>query len=203
MASIADLKRFRDPSEAPSARHRLSEGVLNRPDVSLLCADQTLNNCGMVVLSLEGGGLVVHRAETLKTEGHRKFDGHERTLRKSEELQELLLNRIQTWDNEGLIDIVVHEAVPKASKVYRPESALMAAHCLRWACRERRIKPKPIAVVGSQAAKAHVCGNYRADKGEAHQALFDRYAHLIEGYGLITNEHTRDALMLGLTYLEA
>lgn len=196
MASLASLSKFRDPSEAPEQSYALPDGL---PEGSILLVDQTLGNCALVHLRSREGSLAVSRPLTLRPKVPTGVKGNEATLARSVALQDMLLEVIP--HEFETIDRVIHEQTPAANRAYRPESSLISAHCLRWVC---TLHGLPWSVVSAQAAKAHVCGNSRATKDEAHEALAARYRGVVEGYDEhITNEHLRDALMLGLTDLKA
>lgn len=195
VASIADLSKYRSSGDEVRPRELV---LVDREDATLLLVDQTLGNCALVLMTLSDGRLSVWYSTTLRPGTALK--GNEGNLARSEQLQEMLIKVLGSWS--GDIDRVIHETPPAANRVQRPESSLLAAHCLRWAVKVT--SGVPVESIGSQRAKAHVCGNSRATKGEAHAEMLVRYGDLIQGYrDHITNEHLRDALMLGLTYLEA
>lgn len=198
MASVADLRRFRAAGDTskPEA-YRLPAALSKRAETTLLCVDQSLRNFAIVALRLQAGVLSIPWSTTLKTNTTEK--GNEGNLRRSVELQEHVDTCLRTMP--VLVDLVVHETPPVANRVMRPESSLMSAHCLRWTCTQMGL---PWTSVSAQKARAHVCGNSRADKAEGHAALKEKYAPLVEGYEThVRNEHLRDALMLGLNHLEA
>lgn len=198
MASIADLSKYRDPDDQV---HAYELALTDREDTRLLVVDQTLGNCALSTLCLHKGRLSVDYAKTLRPVTDLK--GNAGNLERAEQLQEMLI--LELDGIVGGIDRVVYETPPAANRMQRPESSLLAAHCLRWAVKVNSPSGRIIVEsIGAQRAKAHVCGNSRASKGEAHAEMVIRYSDLIEGYKEhITNEHLRDALMLGLTYLEA
>lgn len=200
MASIGDLAKYRQSDDDAVEVYQLWNGGKPTPDCVLLAADQTLGNCALVLLQVSDGAVSVLWATTLRTQPPSKT-GHAGTLERSVELQSLILNTIpEAFADLPHPTLLAYETPPKGKLVQRPESSLLAAHCLLFVC---DMMGWTNVTVGSQKAKSHICGNHRAEKAEAHAALAQKYQPLIEGYEKITNADLRDALMVGLTYLGA
>lgn len=196
MGSVADLTRFRTADPAPQIATAPGNPVVDWPEARVLAFDQTLGSTGWVDLRVEGGALSVFMAQTLRPPTFQS-KGHELNLDRSVAMQGLITETILALHAEAEIDLVVHETPPAANRVQRPESSLLAAHCVRYACAQAGL---PVVMVGAQVARKVLTGNARTDKAETHAALRAQYGG-IEGYEHVTNEHERDALALVLAHL--
>lgn len=201
--AIADLARFRELQEEAIAEREAREARPRRFPAHarkwILAFDQTLGNTGWVWLQVwqDGTPEVAMTGTCTPPTVDKKVKGHELNLLRSVALQQEMLVLIDSMSHA--LDIVLHETPPVGNRMARPESSLLAAHCIAYACNLRGV---PRLSVGAQRAKSVVCGNGNAKKAEAHAALRKRYATSIEEFDQVTNEHQRDALMLALVYLE-
>lgn len=167
------------------------------PGAEVLAFDQSLRSTGWVMAYLpeSGANVNVLRAGTLRT-----VPGAERGP------QQNLGSAIEMYDQVDRVlarclrldTVVVYETPPVGGKMARPESSLLSALAILLALRNRAPN-RWATMVSAQKAKRLICGNANADKQVAHKALFDHCAPWITYYELVTNEHTRDALMLALT----
>jgi hypothetical protein len=169
------------------------------PDGEVVAIDQSLTHTGLVHLRRDEHGLRVLQADTIRQKATEGLTGYEESLAQAMALQDLLGVRLDHWI--GMKDVpVVYEAVPFGGHLRSPESSLLAALVVRHV-----VAGLALVCVPPVAGKTHkkvVCGNGNADKRQAHAGLLRLSTDLpIEGCGVVTNEHTRDALSVGLAYL--
>ena len=94
---------------------------------------------------------------------------------------------------------LAHESPPNPGQVKGGGvGSLMAAQSVRNAA---ALMGRPIEMLGAQPGKRLVCGNANASKPEAHAALKLHCFPWIEGSERVTNEATRDALIVALLWL--
>lgn len=101
------------------------------------------------------------------------------------------------------IDAIVHESPPNPNAVRGGGySSLLAAQALRCAISaENASSLADIEMLGAQPAKKLICGNANAKKAQAHAVLKESVLPWIVNSQVVTNEATRDALMVGLLWL--
>ncbi len=160
----------------------------------VLALDQSLTATGWVYLRVEGGNCFVANAG--------KFGGGFDDLTRGVEQDLQRGNLIYDKNQAGVMasDLrYVHESPPHAGNVKGGgTSSLMAAQSVRNAASNVGVG---ITMLGAQPAKRLICGNANARKPEAHAALKQHCFPWIFGVDLVTNEATRDALMLALLHL--
>lgn len=188
---------------------------------TLICFDPSLRSTGMVVLRRRAGEVPqIHSSQTLRISQGTGASGFESDYRQAYLLEEAVRTALDqfAWDARGWIiewgeTFVVHEMPPvHAPKGTRPTSSLMAGQAIRSAAASKRITyvsrmatiyGSKIAMVNAQQAKRLVCGNPNADKPEVHEVLRETVLPELVGHQQVTNEHERDALMVGLVMMAA
>ncbi len=173
---IAESKKPRKTKSKrqPATREDLSFG-------KVLAYDQTLTNTGFAYIDHSENGLWV------QTEMFTQFTddaGHMGSIAKFKMLHETLAD--SHW--EGTHIPVIFETPPVQG--YRIESSLMAAAAICL------VYPNTIPV-SNQHAKSVIVANHMATKAQVGAAVNNLVTDHIGPW----NEHTRDAVMLGLAYL--
>jgi hypothetical protein len=106
-----------------------------------------------------------------------------------------VMRSAQAWQ----VDAFIHESPPNPKAVKGGGySSLLAAQAVRCAA---EASGWPMVMLGAQPAKKLVCGNANAPKQEAHKALKETVMPWVINSGSVTNEATRDALMVALLWL--
>jgi hypothetical protein len=173
---IAESKKPRKvkAKRQPATREELSFG-------KILAFDQTLTNTGFAHIDHSEQGLWV------QTEMYQQFTddaGHMGSLDKFKMLHDCLAD--SHW--AGTFLPVIFETPPVQG--YRIESSLMAAGALIL------VFPNTIPI-SNQHAKSVIVANHMATKAQVGAAV----NNLVTDHLGPWNEHTRDAVMLGLAYL--
>lgn len=173
-----------------------------------VAVDQSLSACGAVLIGgarLPDGRAVfgVQQAWKMVTEAPEGTKGFEASLRRATELAGRFSDfLVHAWLHvEGPLELV-HEAPPPTgvARMRSPESSLLAALSFRIAG-QNSTGVLFGDMVSAQAHKHFVCGNRNADKAEHHAALKQLAVDLgIEGFDLVKNEATRDALSVALLH---
>lgn len=208
MSDFSALTRFAGAKGAePKGARRVKEWTPPVPEDfepgEVLAFDQSLANTGWVhlVFGLNGVFRVVD-AGSFGTD-ETKARGVTQTLLRAEEHHGIVFSLMAqkfpaATANQSSLK-VAYETPPVGGRMSRPESSLTSAVAIRIAARQYGCSA---IQVGSQSAKKMICGNGNAEKKDAHAAL-SRVAGsgFITGYGAITNEAKRDALLVGMTAL--
>lgn len=168
---------------------------------SVLCFDQSLTATGTVLLQhvYPGTNPVVVKAQQWSTD----FEGKDvlTSLRRGEHVYRNAITAIH-WACDVGIDMIVHESPPNPAAVKGGGySSMLAAQALRCAVVACEGEGVDVEMLGAQPAKKLVCGNANADKKTAHAALKESVLPWIVNSQQITNEATRDSLMIGLLWL--
>lgn len=176
-----------------------------KPDIHILCFDQTLSNCGWALVSThkvftgptygnQHTAIVIKESGTIKPPALTGQKGFESTLAKAVPLA----SRIQHVLNMqfGRFQKVVLELPSVVG--YRTESSLIAAVMIcveldRMGCDQPEF-------VSRQAAGSLLCGDRHAPKGVSSALVNDLIPEHPVGTGCWT-EHVRDAAFVGLKYL--
>lgn len=158
------------------------------PNVRVVAFDQSLTHTGWVDFEVGSqGALIIYGRGTINITVDSK--GHVGTMDKADDLLDALRDRsIPTYAR------IVGEMTPVVG--YRLESSLLAGYVLRQAYRD-------VEFVSRQSALALLLPlDQRKDKKYSREVL-NRYASIEVASDRVLrwNEHQRDALMLGLTYL--
>lgn len=197
-----NLDGFRSIREdRPSARETWRPPTINDLGFDIVIAfDQTLAATAAMCVHRHGDALAVRGVKMLS--GHSNATGDEGNLQKGVSLYHDLtyyLAGALSHHAEGVT--VVHEAPSVGGgTLHRPESSLLAAQALRLACDRIDIPVAPM--VSSSAHKKAICGDGRATKNEAHEALAELAESLpIQGYQAVRNSDKRDALCIAITHL--
>lgn len=161
----------------------------------VLAFDQSLTATGWVqVVSMPGFTTVTGAGKFSAPEGANSI---ETQLRRGVEVFEQSVVRIDIAIGQGYS--VIHESPPNPAAVKGGGvGSLMAAQSVRNAA---ALMATSIEMLGAQPAKKLVCGSAKATKTEAHAALKETCFPWIEGSERVTNEATRDALMIALLWL--
>lgn len=170
--------------------------------------DQSLSACGAVLIGgtrMPDGRAAfgVEQAWKIVTEAPEGTKGFEASLRRATELAGRFKDfLVHAWLHvEGPLELV-HEAPPPTgvARMRSPESSLLAALSFRIAG-GNSTGVLFGDMVSAQAHKHFVCGNRNADKAEHHRALKQLAVDLgIEGFDLVKNEATRDAISVALLH---
>lgn len=163
-----------------------------------LCFDQSLTATGCLLLSrVYPGGLVVRSASQWKD----PYEGKEvsTSLKRGVAVFDQARAVIRATTDVYRPDAFVHESPPNPSAVKGMGiSSLLAAQALHCAADAEGVE---FEMIGSQPAKKFICGNANAKKVEAHAALKAHVLPWVVNSQQVTNEATRDALMVGLLWL--
>ncbi len=162
-------------------------------DGVVLAFDQSLNATGWVLMVFDGNrpGVIeagVWDGTTVEAVGP------EGTLQKGTLVFQRSLDILVKHPEAEL----AHESPPTGGKMARPESSLVSANSLRNAA---HMYGRPFTMVSGQAAKKMICGDSNAKKAVAHRALKAKHGSM-PNYGLLTNEHKRDAALVAMKHME-
>lgn len=176
---------------------------LSGPDLAVLALDQSLNSTGAVVLARQGGGIRAVYSHTLRgggTEATGFIHDYRRAIRVERQVATLLSDAPDLYDARIQELLVVHETPPAATRKLpgAGASSKAAGQAVWHACARLGIEP---VILNAQQGKKFVCGNAKADKAEAHDALKRYVFPWLLGADQITNEHERDAAIIGLLAL--
>lgn len=164
---------------------------------TVLAFDQSLTATGCVIVAHHPRGLLVHTADKWST----KREGKDvlTSLRRGTEVFDGACMAIETARSVYGAEAVVHESPPNPQAVkgggYSSLLAAQALHCAAWS------RGVEIEMLGAQPAKKLVCGKGTADKTTAHAALKEHVLPWVINSDRVTNEATRDALMVALLWL--
>lgn len=188
------LARFKDKKTAPPWE---PPTLADFREGSVIGIDQSLANCGAVLLSCAKGRLYVHDSQTFRTK--RVGDGPEDTLLRFEQMRQMLLTHL----GELVPHIPVRHEMPlpirPGMKGSRPESAWMAAGAVHAAAIDTG---HPVSMFGAQHHRKITVNLPKADKIEYHAALMAWAVDLqIVGLNNVTNVDERDGLGIALTHL--
>lgn len=162
---------------------------------TVLCFDQSLMATGMVLLNRGEGGLAVLHAE--KFTGQEGDNGVATALARGAMVFARVRPYLASAKDRGWV--VAHESPPNPNAVKGGgTSSLMSAQALHCAALAEEVA---LEMLGSQPAKKLVCGNANAPKTEAHRALKTHVLPWVAGASQVSNEATRDALLVGLLWL--
>jgi hypothetical protein len=173
--------------EPPERHYRFS-------NVHILALDQALRHTGMVEVSFEGPHFSVTDHTTLTSSND--LAGNTAVLRAGTgyffTMRQILMDRIMLGANQ----VVVYELPPNPNRMYRPESAMMAALCLSVLCEQLSLEAH---LVQRQAATTLWAANPKATKTQLKRAIIDKFPFLKTEMAKAT-EHEWDALAMALTY---
>lgn len=164
----------------------------------IMCVDPSIASTGWVMLALDAKAASVLGAGTIKTSTMAK--GHEDSLQRVQLLDEHLDQLMVDYDPT----LLAFELPPVATaygRNNRPDSALSAAVTLRLAWNRAWPEGRLVRGVSAQATKKRWTGSAKSDKPTLKAYLTAIFPDLI-GQLAANNEHTRDALGLGLVAAE-
>lgn len=189
--ALGDLAR-QSPGKTKAGWQPLTRDDLGYGQV--LAFDQSLTATGWVLLGHDLDRLVVHHAGRWAA----VTEGSDVATSLSRGTQVYSRARMTFEHYRNVCDAFVHESPPNPAAVKGGGySSLLAAQSLRDAAFASGIT---MEMLGAQPGKKLVCGNANADKKTAHAALKACYPW-IEGAEKVTNEATRDALIVALLWL--
>ena len=188
-------ERIRGVAKPP--HRKKNEWVAPRVDefaekIRVLCFDQSVNNTGVVMLWADYGRVTVWSQQTLVPDKDPDLFSVDRIIQRAVSQDEFIREAICEARADGKVDAVVVERTPLEG--YRTESSLLASFSIHRLAPE--ILGVPVTVVANNHAKAVMLAPNRRSEKIHTKDLLDRYR--IPGRW---NEHTRDALLLGLTHL--
>ncbi len=158
----------------------------------ILAFDQTLTNTGWVLFEAYGDEIQILRKGTLKCQT--TLNSHESLLDKADQL-EIHLYRL----TERVSPLVTHDFMVVMERPavagFRTESSLMAAREVARMCDSMNW---PWTMVANNTMKKFLGLKTKSKKSEVRDALMKR----VDVSSREWNEHSRDALALGLTYVE-
>lgn len=163
----------------------------------VLAFDQSLTATGWVKVISEGGTITVTSASKFSDTHAEEKNSIETQLRRGVDVFERAYLVVDTAKVSGFA--LVHESPPNPAQVKGGGyGSLLAAQAIRIAAALAEMK---IEMLGAQPGKKLVCGNHNAKKTEAHAALKTHCFPWIRGSEHVTNEATRDALIVALLWL--
>lgn len=165
---------------------------------AVLAFDQSLGNTGWVLLDCGSGGKPLVRLVGHITPAANQAKSHEGTLLKAESIFPQIMQVIATAKQVGLQLRVAYETPPVGGKMMRPESSLLAALDVRLAARLQDVTD--LHMVAAQSVKFRFTGQRDADKRVMHEVLYREHPGIRDLAP--NNEHTRDALGIGLVAAE-
>lgn len=163
----------------------------------VLAFDQSLTATGWAKVISEGGTITVTSAGKFSDTHAEEKNSIETQLRRGVDVFERAYLLIDQAKVSGCS--LAHESPPNPAAVKGGGyGSLLAAQSIRIAA---ALAEMNIEMLGAQPAKRLVCGNANAKKTEAHAALKEHCFLWIRGSEHVTNEATRDALMVALLWL--
>lgn len=202
---MPDFSSLADLTKAPPDEGLSVLDQIGTRETTVVCFDQSLTNTGLVVMRRFTAGLRVISSRTLRPVGVPAGNsGFETDFARALSMEVQMEQVLTGYQHVAQHPLVVHE-MPAVGSRRLPgagNSSKMAALSLRSAARILGIS-EHVRMVNSQKAKKIVCGNAKADKKEAHAALTRDILSRVPGGDLVTNEHERDAVMVGLAALLA
>lgn len=202
---MVDLSSLKDlPSEAVGWAP-LTYEKLAGPDLFVCTFDQSLNSTGFVEVFREDGSIYIGRVETIKPPDS-DLSGFEEDYEAALFLEDRARYLIGTAP-QGSVIVFETPLVPNAMMMKKMGTRAgvpgrMGGQAIHSAAHYwHRTQPGPSPrMVNSQQCKKLVCGNPKADKNEAHDAL-RQLTWIVNLEAALKNEHTRDATLLGLNIL--
>lgn len=163
----------------------------------LVCTfDQTFSNTGWVIFRKTDDEVDVIDHGTLREPPVPDLKGFEDTLQRAEWMCERILPiPLRAYQHEGASEEIVYVHEIPAVQGHRIESSLLGALGVRQAVTALPVPRKRVAVGNQHMKSVLLPVELRSEKRHVTAAL-NRYTNT-RGW----NEHTRDALALGLTYL--
>lgn len=195
-----DFSGLSDLAKAPERAVKGAWEPLRQSDLGegmVLAFDQSLTATGWVTVSSGPGLTVVTGAGKIKDLPGDLENSIETMLRRGVNIFEQAVAIIDPALGQGYE--LAHESPPNPAQVKGGGyGSLMAAQSVRNAA---SVFNKPIVMLGAQPAKKLICGSTKAEKKDAHAALKLHCFPWIAGSDQVTNEATRDALMVALLWL--
>lgn len=186
-----------DDTAPPLPTAGISLDTRYRP-AAVLAFDQSLGNCGWVHVQTLSGVLSVVAHGVLKPREGLNLKSNLDMLTATEELSSRIYALVQDLNvTTSIVEQMewLHETPPHMGKVPgNGASSLLAAAAVRFAA---RAYGKTVVSIGSQTAKKALTGSAKAEKPKVRAAVD---ALPVVG-SRPTNEHTREALALAVTYL--
>lgn len=196
------LHAVRDSKPSPRETWR-PPTIADLSDEVVIAFDQSLNATAAMCAHRTGDTFAVRSVTMIKGQVSGDPGGTEGDLRKGVDLHHLFMTFLMKMKGYHRNDdlVVVHEAPPAGGgHIRRPESSLLAAQALRIAA--DRLDVPVVGMVSPGEHKRAICGNARAEKAEAHQALAQLAQEWpIRGYERVTNADKRDGLCVAIAYL--
>lgn len=163
----------------------------------VLTFDQSLTATGWAKVVSEGGTITVTAASKFPDPLSGQANTIETQLQRGVSVFEQAYVVIDQAKAAGFA--LAHESPPNPAQVKGGGyGSLLAAQAIRIAAALAEMK---IEMLGAQPGKKLVCGNHNAKKTEAHAALKTHCFPWIRGSEHVTNEATRDALIVALLWL--
>jgi Holliday junction resolvasome RuvABC endonuclease subunit len=186
--SVPQLRDFSTPGyEPPTREYRFGH-------LRVLALDQALRHTGLVEVTFDGPSFEVVEHVTITTEDD--LAGNTAVLRAGASyfynMRQELMHRMVL----GVAQVVVFELPPNPNAMYRPESAMMAALCLKILCEQMNFEHH---MVQAQAAKTLWAANPRANKTQLKRGMLEKFPFLKQAMAKAT-EHEWDALSMALTF---
>ncbi len=199
---MVDLSSLDNLPAAPPVREEyvLTLEDLSGPPLWVQAFDPSLASTGYVEVERDHTGAIhVWRSETFRPKPH----GLKSFEQDFHEAQQVEIWAVKIFINGPFSGgAIVHEtpavANAKSSRRNGPRVGLpgrLSAQAIRSAA-HRMCPGTEIVMLNAQQSKKVICGNHKAEKKEAHDAL--KRATWIGGLDKVTNEHERDALLLAL-----
>jgi hypothetical protein len=186
--SVPQLRDFSTPGyEPPTREYRFAS-------LRVLALDQALRHTGLVEVVFDGPSFEVTEHTTITSEDD--LAGNTAVLWAGANyfynMRQELMHRMVL----GVAQVVVFELPPNPNRMYRPESAMMAALCLKVLCDQMNFEHH---MVQAQAAKTMWAANPKANKTQLKRALLEKFPFLKQAMAKGT-EHEWDALSMALTF---
>lgn len=167
------------------------------PDTLVLAFDQSLASTGWALIQPTHPFLV--EAGMIRTKP--PVPGYEGDFQRGVEIQHaasrLIFDFLIDALDPGMKLIVAHEMPPVGIVEGLGRASLLSGMAIRCAA---AMADTPVVMVGAQRAKHRLTGDRDATKPQMRQAVLDFWPHL-EGTKP-WNEHTRDAISLGIVAIE-
>lgn len=166
-------------------------------DATIVSFDQSIANCGFVVLRPdEVDGIDIKAMGVFASQASPDMLKWESNFHRATALFASVVELLR----EHNPTLVLHETPPGGrSAMFNTESSIVTATVVRIAAAMFGI---PTQMVSSNRVKKHLTGNGNAKKKEVRAALEKRFEIQLKTSGLRKNEHTFDALGIAITYLE-
>lgn len=161
----------------------------------LIAFDQTLGNTGIAIIENKDQPKLIYTEVFKRIEPLKGFDS---TIARAIELGNELHKWFMEPDHVHNVDAIIYEM--PAVRGYRTESSLLAAFLINQAIDNIGLKI-PIVSVSNTHAKKVIGLKTRSSKSEVKKAVEEILGLDKNNLPKIWNQHTSDAVMLGLTYL--